>query len=53
MRPRLHDQAVGALPTEQRDALITLDLPSIVKMGAHPLMPFLAQLQMKRQRPQG
>src|SRR6185437_14737043 len=41
------------LPPEQRDALIKLDLPTIVKMGAHPLVPFLAQLQMKHQRPQG
>ncbi len=39
------------LPPEQRDALIKLDLPTIVKMGAHPLVPFLAQLQMKHQRP--
>jgi len=23
-------------------------MPSIVKMGAHPLVPFLAQLQMQR-----
>jgi len=42
-----------SLPPEQHDALIKLDLPTIVKMGAHPLVPFLAQLQMKRQRPQG
>jgi len=41
------------LPPEQRDALIKLDLPSIVKMSAHPLVPFLAQLQMKHQRPRG
>jgi 2,3-dihydroxyphenylpropionate 1,2-dioxygenase len=34
-----------ALPPEQRAALIALDLPAIVKMGAHPLVPFLAQLQ--------
>ena len=40
-------------PPEQCDALIKLDLPAIVKMGAHPLVPFLAQLQMKHQRPQG
>ena len=31
--------------------LIKLDLPTIVKMGAHPLVPFLAQLQMKHVRP--
>jgi 2,3-dihydroxyphenylpropionate 1,2-dioxygenase len=40
------------LPPEQREALIKLDMPSIVKMGAHPLVPFLAQLQMQRLRPQ-
>jgi hypothetical protein len=27
-------------------------MPSIVKMGAHPLVPFLAQLQIQRLRPQ-
>jgi 2,3-dihydroxyphenylpropionate 1,2-dioxygenase len=36
------------LPPDQRDALIKLDLPAMVKMGAHPLVPFLAQLQMQR-----
>jgi len=40
------------LPEDQREALIKLDLPSIVKMGAHPLVPFLAQLQIERLRPQ-
>jgi 2,3-dihydroxyphenylpropionate 1,2-dioxygenase len=39
------------LQPEQREALIKLDLPSIVKMGAHPLVPFLAQLQIERLRP--
>jgi 2,3-dihydroxyphenylpropionate 1,2-dioxygenase len=39
------------LPPEQREALIKLDLPAMVKMGAHPLVPFLAQLQIQRQRP--
>jgi 2,3-dihydroxyphenylpropionate 1,2-dioxygenase len=39
------------LPPEQREALIKLDLPSLVKMGAHPLAPFLAQLQIERLRP--
>jgi len=38
------------LPPEQREALIKLDLPSMVKMGAHPLVPFLAQLQIQRLR---
>ena len=41
-----------ALPPEQREALIKLDMPAIVKMGAHPLVPFLAQLQLQRLRPQ-
>src|SRR6202165_3118229 len=36
------------LSPDQREALIKLDLPSIVKMGAHPLVPFLAQLQVQR-----
>jgi 2,3-dihydroxyphenylpropionate 1,2-dioxygenase len=39
------------LPPEQREALIKLDLAAMVKMGAHPLVPFLAQLQIQRQRP--
>jgi 2,3-dihydroxyphenylpropionate 1,2-dioxygenase len=38
------------LPPDQREALIKLDLPAMVKMGAHPLAPFLAQLQIQRQR---
>ncbi|MFL5067538.1 MAG: hypothetical protein ACJ8ED_23075, partial [Xanthobacteraceae bacterium] len=38
------------LPPDQRDALIKLDVPAIVKMGAHPLVPFLAQLQIERAR---
>jgi 2,3-dihydroxyphenylpropionate 1,2-dioxygenase len=37
------------LPPDQREALIKLDLPAMVKMGAHPLVPFLAQLQMQRE----
>src|SRR6516225_8167051 len=39
------------LSPDQREALIKLDLASIVKMGAHPLIPFLAQLQIQRLRP--
>ncbi len=39
------------LAPDQREALIKLDLPSIVKMGAHPLVPFLAQMQVQRLRP--
>jgi len=40
------------LPADQREALIKLDLPAIVRMGAHPLVPFLAQMQIQRLRPQ-
>jgi 2,3-dihydroxyphenylpropionate 1,2-dioxygenase len=32
--------------------LIKLDMPAIVKMGTHPLVPFLAQMQIQRLRPQ-
>src|SRR5262245_4111992 len=39
------------LAPEQREALIKLDMPAIVKMGAHPLVPFLAQMQIQRLRP--
>jgi len=39
-----------ALPPDQRAALIKLDLPAMVKMGAHPLVPFLAQMQIQRLR---
>jgi 2,3-dihydroxyphenylpropionate 1,2-dioxygenase len=39
------------LSAEQRAALVELDLPTIVKMGAHPLVPFLAQMQIQRLRP--
>src|SRR5450631_4293438 len=39
-----------ALPPDQREALIRLDLPAMVKMGTHPLVPFLAQMQIQRLR---
>jgi 2,3-dihydroxyphenylpropionate 1,2-dioxygenase len=39
------------LPPEQREALIKLDMPAIVKLGTHPLVPFLAQMQIQRLRP--
>src|SRR5262245_12663519 len=38
------------LSPDQRTALINLDVSTIVKMGAHPLVPFLAQLQIERAR---
>jgi 2,3-dihydroxyphenylpropionate 1,2-dioxygenase len=41
-----------ALSPDQREALIRLDLPAIVQMGAHPLVPFLANMQIQRLRPQ-
>src|SRR5580698_903091 len=38
------------LPPDQREALVKLDLPTIVKMGTHPLVPFLANMQVERLR---
>jgi 2,3-dihydroxyphenylpropionate 1,2-dioxygenase len=38
------------LAPDQRDALIALDVPRIVAMGAHPLVPFLANMQVERLR---
>ena len=38
------------LTAGQREALIALDTRSIVAMGAHPLVPFLANMQVDRQR---
>jgi 2,3-dihydroxyphenylpropionate 1,2-dioxygenase len=38
------------LTAEQREALIALDTRAIVAMGAHPLVPFLANMQIERQR---
>src|SRR4051812_470400 len=38
------------LTADQRDALVKLDLPTMVGMGTHPLVPFLAQLQVQRLR---
>lgn len=38
------------LSTDQREALIKLDVPEIVKMGTHPLVPFLANMQIQRLR---
>lgn len=38
------------LSVEQRTALVAMDLPAIVKMGAHPLVPFLANMQIQRLR---
>ncbi|AMN41689.1 hypothetical protein [Rhodoplanes sp. Z2-YC6860] len=38
------------LDAAQRVALISLDMPTITSMGAHPLVPFLADMQIKRLR---
>ena len=38
------------LTPTQRAALIALDTSAIVAMGAHPLVPFLAHMQVERQR---
>lgn len=38
------------LTPDQRTALIALDVPKIVAMGAHPLVPFLANMQIERLR---
>ena len=38
------------LTPPQRDALVALDVPGIVAMGAHPLVPFLANMQIERLR---
>jgi 2,3-dihydroxyphenylpropionate 1,2-dioxygenase len=38
------------LPPDQREALVKLDMPAIVRMGTHPLVPFLAEMQVKRAR---
>ena len=38
------------LTAEQREALIELDTRAIVAMGAHPLVPFLASMQIERKR---
>lgn len=38
------------LTGEQRGALIALDVPAMVRMGTHPLIPFLANMQIQRIR---
>ncbi|HEY1980183.1 MAG TPA: hypothetical protein VGH13_08840 [Xanthobacteraceae bacterium] len=38
------------LADDQRDALVKLDVPLMVKMGAHPLVPFLANMQITHLR---
>ena len=38
------------LTTKQRQALLALDTRTIVAMGVHPLVPFLAHMQVERHR---
>jgi 2,3-dihydroxyphenylpropionate 1,2-dioxygenase len=38
------------LPPLQREALVALDTRAIVAIGGHPLVPFLANMQVERQR---
>lgn len=38
------------LAAEQREALIAFDMPTFVKLGVHPLVPFLAKMQIERLR---
>jgi 2,3-dihydroxyphenylpropionate 1,2-dioxygenase len=38
------------LDAAQRAALIALDVPAMVAMGSHPLVPFLANMQVQRLR---
>jgi len=39
-----------ALSSQHSDALIVLDVPAIVAMGTHPLVAFLANMQVQRDR---
>jgi 2,3-dihydroxyphenylpropionate 1,2-dioxygenase len=38
------------LTAEQEQALLELDLEKMVAMGTHPLVPFLARMQIQRMR---
>jgi 2,3-dihydroxyphenylpropionate 1,2-dioxygenase len=38
------------LAADQRDALLALDTRTIAALGVHPLVPFLANMQIERQR---
>ena len=38
------------LTADQKTALVALDLEAMVAMGAHPLVPFLARMQIQRLR---
>jgi 2,3-dihydroxyphenylpropionate 1,2-dioxygenase len=41
------------ITAEQRTALIKMDFPAFVAMGAHPLTPFLANMHVERMRKAG
>jgi 2,3-dihydroxyphenylpropionate 1,2-dioxygenase len=38
------------LTAEERAALLALDVPAMVALGVHPLVPFLANMQVERRR---
>ena len=42
--------AAFELSDNQRQALVALDVPALVAMGVHPLVPFLANMQVQRVR---
>ncbi|MEQ8967590.1 MAG: hypothetical protein RID91_17385 [Azospirillaceae bacterium] len=39
-----------SLTDAQRAALVAMDVPAMVEMGAHPLVPFLANMQVQRHK---
>ena len=39
-----------SLPPDQHKALVGMNVPAMVAMGAHPLVPFLANMQIERIR---
>lgn len=41
-----------ALSADQSQALVVLDVPALVAMGIHPLVAFLANMQVQRERAQ-
>lgn len=41
------------ITAEQRTALVKMDFPAFVAMGAHPLTPFLANMHVERMRKAG
>jgi 2,3-dihydroxyphenylpropionate 1,2-dioxygenase len=47
--PQGFADAQGLAP-DQRDALVNLDVPNMVAMGVHPLVPFLANMHIQRLR---